>query len=143
MKKIVGVIVIILLSLSVSSATEPAAEEQIRHVLALQKSAWNRGDIAGFMAFYWRSEETTFQSGRTRLEGWEALFERYRKNYAGANMGILDFTDTVIRMLSAETALVLGRWKLDREGEELEGLFTLILHQRSEGWRIIHDHTSS
>lgn len=143
MKKITSAFVIFLLTFVMASAADQTAQEQIQEVLILQKAAWNRGDIEGFMAFYWKSAEMTFQSGNTRLEGWEALLERYRKNYAGGSMGTLDFTDTVIRMLSADTALVLGRWKLGRENGGLEGLFTLILQRRAAEWRIIHDHTSS
>lgn len=143
MKKIAGAMIIVLFIFHPAYAAGQTAEEQILEVLARQKGAWNRGDIEGFMAYYWKSTDMTFQSGNSRLEGWEALLERYRKNYSGANMGTLDFTDTVIRMLSAETALVLGRWKLGQESGGLEGLFTLILQRREEGWRIIHDHTSS
>ena len=121
----------------------PDITEEILDVLAKQKSSWNKGDIEGFMKYYWRSNDFTFQSGNNRILGWETLFARYKKNYSGKNWGILDFKDLVVKALSENTALVLGRWEVKRKDEVLGGLFTLILQRKPEGWRIIHDHTSS
>jgi beta-aspartyl-peptidase (threonine type) len=117
--------------------------EEILDVLAKQKLAWDEGDIEGFMEHYWHSKDFTFQSGNNRILGWDALLARYKKNYSGENRGILDFKDFVIKAISENTALVLGRWRVKRKDEVLEGLFTLIIQRKPEGWRIIHDHTSS
>ena len=57
-------------------------------------------------------------------------------------MGKLDFTDIEIKVLSGDFAYVLGRWKLTLKDTSKEGLFTIILQRFTEGWRIIHDHTS-
>ncbi len=119
------------------------AEETILEVLNLQKAAWNRGDIEGFMASYWKSDDLTFQSANTRTHGWREVFSRYKRNYTPGNMGKLDFTDLAVRVLSADSAFVLGRFKLDIGGDHREGVFTLILMRTEDGWRIIHDHTSS
>lgn len=94
------------------------------------------------MKYYWDSEDFTFQSGNNRLMGWNALLSRYKENYLGENMGTLDFSDIVIKALSTEYAYVLGRWKLLFKDSSKEGLFTLIFQRFSEGWRIIHDHSS-
>jgi hypothetical protein len=45
-------------------------------------------------------------------------------------------------MLSPESALVVGRWQLEREGDEPGGVFTLVVRKFPVGWRIILDHTS-
>ena len=42
-----------------------------------------------------------------------------------------------------DAATVFGRWKLVREDDEPHGLFTLVMRRFDEGWRIVHDHTSS
>jgi hypothetical protein len=105
--------------------------------------AWNRGDIGNFMKYYSRSKDLTFQSGNNRILGWDALLARYKKNYSGENMGILDFKDIVVKTLSEKAALVLGRWEVKKKDEVLGGLFTLVIQHKKEGWRIIHDHTSS
>ncbi len=57
-------------------------------------------------------------------------------------MGKLDFSGLEIRALGPDSALVLGRWHLQREAGEIGGVFTLVFQRFSEGWRIVHDHTS-
>ena len=142
MKKIIILILVFVLAHLAGFSKPPDFEEEILDVLAKQKTAWNQGDIEGFMRYYWHSEDFTFQSGNNRILGWEALLARYRKNYSGENMGVLDFTDIIVRTLSEKSVLVLGRWQVKRKDETLGGLFTIVLQHKSEGWRIIHDHTS-
>jgi len=45
--------------------------------------------------------------------------------------------------LGPEAALVLGRWHLKREKDDLGGVFTLVWQRFPDGWKIIHDHTST
>jgi ketosteroid isomerase-like protein len=143
MKKIIILILVFVLVHLAGFSKPPDFEEETLAVLAEQKTAWNQGDIEGFMDYYWRSEDFTFQSGNKRILGWNALLARYKENYSGENMGILDFTDIVVKTLSDKSVLVLGRWEVKRKEETLGGLFTLVLQRKPEGWRIIHDHTSS
>jgi ketosteroid isomerase-like protein len=76
--------------------------------------------------------------------GWQGLHDRYRRTYPDrAAMGRVSFSDLEIRLLGCDAALVLGRWRLDRERDTPGGVFTLVLRKFPEGWRIIHDHTSS
>jgi beta-aspartyl-peptidase (threonine type) len=118
------------------------AKDEVQSILERQKASWNEGSIEGFMEYYWKSDDLTFQSGNKRLHGWNALLSRYKESYSGENMGRLDFTDIEIKVLSSDFAYVLGRWKLAFKDSLKEGLFTIILQRLSEGWRIIHDHTS-
>lgn len=114
----------------------------IIQLLESQKKAWNRGDLEGYLSYYWKSDELTFQSGASRIRGWKALLERYKKSYPGEKMGQLDFGDLEVNLLGQDYALVLGRWNLTVQQEKKGGVFTLILRRFPEGWRIIHDHTS-
>jgi beta-aspartyl-peptidase (threonine type) len=118
-------------------------EKEIRAVLDSQQAAWNRGDIEGFMAYYWKSDDLTFQSGNARTRGWTEVLARYKKTYPPEKMGVLEFSDLAIHVLSPDSAFMLGRFKLDRGGFASEGVFTLIFRRTGEGWRIVHDHTSS
>jgi len=120
----------------------PRIQNEIQDVLERQKTLWNEGSIEGFMEYYWKSEAFTFQSGNTRLHGWQELFSRYQESFSGENMGTLDFTELVIKVLSRDIVYVIGRWKLIYKETSREGLFTIIFQRRPEGWRIIHDHTS-
>jgi ketosteroid isomerase-like protein len=58
-------------------------------------------------------------------------------------MGTLTFSDLEITLSSSDSAVASGRWKLQRAGDQPHGRFTLILRRLSEGWRIVHDHTSA
>ena len=61
----------------------------------------------------------------------------------GTSADALTFSDLEITSLSADAAVVLGRWQIHRSTDEPSGRFTLILRKFKEGWRIVHDHTSS
>jgi beta-aspartyl-peptidase (threonine type) len=95
------------------------------------------------MAYYWRSEALTFQSGNVRTRGWEGVLARYKKSYPAGTMGRLEFSDLEVRLLGPAAAFVLGRFKLDQGGSLKQGVFTLIFRRTADGWRIVHDHTSS
>lgn len=116
----------------------------IRAVLDAQRDAWNRGDIEGYMDGYERSEQTVFVSGDNLTRGWQTVLDRYKKNYnTREKMGTLTFSDLEITLPGKESAVVLGRWHLKRVGDEPHGRFTLIFKKTRQGWKIIHDHTSS
>ncbi len=135
--------ILALIAAGCSGRTETAADEEILRVLELQRDAWNRADIEGFMSTYLDSDGLTFQSGNSRTHGWSNVLARYKRNYSPETMGRLDFSDLAVQVLSDDAAYVLGRFHLDIGGEKREGLFTLILKRTDDGWRIVHDHTSS
>lgn len=120
-------------------------KDAVQKVLDDQVVAWNKGDLEGFMAGYWKSPELSFFSGNNKTAGWEATLERYRKKYQGEKkeMGKLAFKQITIELIGADHALVKGRFQLTLSKESPTGLFTLIMRKQPEGWRIIHDHTSN
>lgn len=116
----------------------------VRAVLDAQVAAWNRGDIEGFMEGYNKSPDTIFISGDTVTRGWQTVLDRYKRGYATRErMGTLAFSELEITPVNREMAVVIGRWQLARAGDAPRGRFTLIFRRTKEGWRIIHDHTSS
>ncbi len=118
-------------------------EGEIAATLDAQVGAWNRSDVDAFMQGYWKSEKTEFVGSNGVLRGWQAVLDRYRRQYPNrATMGHLTFSDLEITPLAPDAALVLGHWQLEREKDRPGGVFTLIFRKFPEGWRIIHDHTS-
>jgi len=120
----------------------------VRATLDAQVEAWNGGSVRGFMDGYAHSDTLTFLSGGNVRNGWEEALYGYVRSYPdAAAMGQLAFSDLTIHPLSARHALVWGRWRLQREGdaegEGPGGLFTLLLAATPDGWRVVHDHTSS
>jgi ketosteroid isomerase-like protein len=117
---------------------------EIQSVLIVQQDAWNRGDIDAFMNGYARSASTVFVSQDEVSRGWETVRNRYRVKYSDrTKMGTLSFSEIEVTMVSADSAVVLGRWRLKRTNDEPHGRFTLIFKRLPEGWRIVHDHTSA
>lgn len=116
----------------------------IREVLNRQVLAWNKGDITGYMAGYWQSDSLRFASGGSVNFGWQVTLERYRQRYNSRDlMGRLRFSEIDVRMVDKTTALVFGKWALQRKSDAPWGLFTLLFRKFDEGWKIVHDHTSS
>lgn len=123
-----------------------ATRAAVRGLLDAQVAAWNRGDLEGFMAGYWRSPELVFLSGGSVTRGWEATLARYRARYQaeGREMGRLDFDSVEVVPLADDAAFARGGYRLRmKDGSEPHGLFTLLLRRLDGAWRIVHDHTSS
>ncbi len=116
----------------------------VQALLDTQAEAWNRGDIAGFMEGYERSEALLFTSGGNIRRGFDATLAKYQKSYVDAKaMGHLTFTLLDVRSIGPIGAVALGEWKLTETPREAEGLFSLVLVRSEAGWRIVHDHTSA
>lgn len=116
----------------------------INGVLKAQQAAWNRGDVDAFLVGYWQSPELTFSGSNGVARGWEGVLARYKKNYPNREaMGELNFSDLEFRFLGPDAALVLGKWHLKREMGDIGGVFSLVWQRFPEGWKIIHDHTST
>lgn len=143
--RVILAIAIISLSINAQSAKpdESKAVAAIRAVLDAQREAWNRGDIEGYMAGYERTEQITFISGDSITRGWQTVHDRYKKNYdSREKMGTLTFAEIETSFLSKHSAVVMGRWHLQRANDQPQGRFTLIFKRTKNGWRIVHDHTS-
>jgi ketosteroid isomerase-like protein len=136
----------VLIAMTISAAPKQGASAiaEIRSVLRMQQDAWNHGDINRFMNGYAHSRHTVFVAEDTVRRGWETVRDRYREKYSDrAKMGVLTFSDLEIVLLSPDSAVALGRWKLQRAKDRPHGRFTLIFRRLPQGWRIVHDHTSA
>lgn len=150
-----ALILIIILSFSVilqscdnncmdNTMHEENFKEEILEVMMKQETEWNKGNIDGYMQGYWKSDSLRFASGNSTTFGWKSTLENYKKAYPDKSaMGTLEFTDIDIRILSADAAIVFGKWKLTRSSDEPKGLYTLLFKKINNEWKIVHDHTSS
>ncbi len=115
----------------------------IEKVLAMQTKAWNEGNIEKFMEGYWNSDSLSFVGKNGVTKGWKATLDRYKKTYPDkATMGKLTFTFISKEKLGSENYLVIGKWHLQREKDEVGGHFSLIWTKINGKWFIISDHTS-
>lgn len=130
--------------LELLSAKRKADWVAIHNVLDAQEKAWNRGDVDAFLEGYWHSPDLTFSGRGGIARGWDGVLARYKKIYPDrAAMGQLDFSGLEFRFLGKDAALVLGHWHLARLQGDVGGVFSLVWQRFPEGWRIVHDHTST
>jgi len=128
------------------SAPGTEAVTDVRAVWTTQVEAWNRGDLDGFMAGYWKSPDLIFFSNGTETRGWQPTLDRYRMRYQaeGRQMGTLDFPQLDFVPLGPDAVLARGRWRLKMpDGKESIGMTSVIFRKLPEGWRIVHDHSSA
>jgi ketosteroid isomerase-like protein len=126
-----------------SAPAAPDATKSIESTLLRQEAAWNRGDIGEFMSGYWKSPGVRFLSGDKIVSGWDETLARYRGKYATRDqMGTLRFLDLRVDMIAPDAAFAVGRWRLERAGDQPHGVFSLIFRKISGRWVIVLDHTS-
>jgi ketosteroid isomerase-like protein len=123
-----------------------AQHKTARAVITLldqQSSAWNAGNLAGFMEGYWRSDSLLFLGKSGPTYGWAATLANYQKGYPDtASMGKLRFELLRIESLEKNHAFVVGKWFLTRRMGNLQGAFSLILRKIRGQWVIVADHSS-
>ena len=107
---------------------------------------WTRGNLEGYLDDY--AEDATFVGSSGLVEGRSRIRRTYSSGYwaSGTPEDGLRFRLLELRMIQEGVALVVGRYELfDRETDAATatGMFSLIVEQRPEGWKIVHDHSSS
>lgn len=118
-------------------------EQEIRRILAAQTEQWNKGDLAGFMEGYWKSDSLLFVGKSGPRYGYASALANYRRGYPDtAAMGKLRFTILRIQPLAADCYFVLGKWELTRSIEDVAGHYTLIFRKIGGQWVIVADHSS-
>lgn len=118
-------------------------EKTIRKILSDQTSAWNRGDLNGFMNGYWENDSLMFIGKSGVTYGWKNTLDNYKKNYSDTvSMGKLKFDLIQVKKLSKEYYSVTGRWFLKRTIGDLSGHFTLLFRKINKVWVIVSDHSS-
>jgi len=121
----------------------PSPEPEIRAMLDESVAAWNRGDLDGHLAD--NADSITFMTGKGPITGKDKTADALRRSFFrdGKPVQSLRFEQVTVRPLGAGHALVVGRFILSGGGEqERSGWFSTVWERRSEGWRVIHDHSS-
>jgi ketosteroid isomerase-like protein len=124
-------------------APAPSAEPEIRAMVEESAAAWNRGDLDGHLAD--NADSISFMTGKGPIVGKQKTADALRRSFFrdGKPVQSLRFEQVTVRSLGAGHALVVGRFVLTGGGEpERSGWFSTVWERRSEGWRVIHDHSS-
>jgi ketosteroid isomerase-like protein len=143
MKRTLALTAALLLLTIVSAGRTKKDEASIRKIMDDQAAAWNRGDIDGFMAGYWKSDKLQFVGTDSVTKGWQATTDRNKPNYnSREKMGTLSFTDVEFIPISKDAAFIVMSWSLKRTSDNPHGKSTLLWRKFKEGWRIVVDHSS-
>ncbi|MBS1636770.1 MAG: nuclear transport factor 2 family protein [Bacteroidetes bacterium] len=117
--------------------------ELIRKAMQTQQESWNKGDIEGFMAYYWKSDSLKFIGSKGITYGWQNTLNNYKKGYPTQEaMGQLVFEINSIEELSKTSAFVIGKWTLHKKDKDVGGYYTLLWKKIDGHWVIVTDHTS-
>lgn len=117
--------------------------KSIAEIMHQQQIDWNQQNIEGFMQAYWQSDSLMFIGSNGITKGWEKTLHNYQRNYdSPEKMGNLKFTLLKTEITSRNTALVVGKWNLQRMNDSPEGWFTLHWKKINNQWKIVIDHTS-
>lgn len=134
------------LSLMAGSAFAGPAEDKaaIAKVLADASAGWSRGDLDAFMASYEKAPQINYVSGGKVIQGYDAIRETYAPRFAKpAEMPPLSTEIVDFDPLGTDYAAVVGRFHLKMpDGSDASGLFSLVFHKTTAGWRIVSDHSS-
>ena len=133
---------ILLWSLNLSAQNQTDDVTLVINHMKEQESAWNRGDIPGFMEYYWKSDSLRFISSSGITYGWQKTIGKYLKSYPTKEaMGKLTFTIVEAKQLSPTSIYLIGQWSLEKE-KPAGGYFTLLWRKKENRWVIVSDHTS-
>jgi ketosteroid isomerase-like protein len=127
----------------VPASTADAMRKEILQDMVESAAAWNRGDLDGHVSLYTDSAAMMGRNGPIPGRGTiRGILERGFWT-GGKPSQQLSFSDLVVTPLGAEHAMLTGKCTLTGGGKaDFTCRFTTIWEKRSNGWRIIHDHSS-
>ena len=128
----------------ISTTERKKIQAAIRNVFEAGCAAWNRGDLGGYLASYWDSDQTLWISGGSLLRGRDAIAATYQSRFSTPQqMGKLSVAELEIDVLTAMDAIAHGRWILDRDTQASHGFFTVQLRKIEGAWLFVSDHSSA
>jgi len=118
---------------------------QFEAQFARSAASWNAGNLDAFVSDYAADSLPTFVAGGHLHRGFDFIRMHYAPRFApGASRDSLRFEEFNVRSITSDYALITARFVLYRNGiTTASGPFTLLMQRRPEGWKILHDHSSS
>ena len=137
----------VLLSLTIAS-TAPAqtVEIQIRREVARYVSAINAGDPRAVAALYRNDSRTSSVGDGDIHRGWQRIVRILDDVYEQAGTIRMTADSVEVLALGADGALAVVRYRWERgrsDGQPRTGAMTLVYTRTRQGWRVVHDHTST
>jgi len=112
----------------------------VTKVLLAQETAWNKGDLDGYLSHFKDAEDTRALLGAP-VRGLQHIRDAFHNSFPNReSMGTLENSEVEVRALGENFALATGRYRLVRSkkgGGNLEGIFTEVMEKTPAGWQVI------
>jgi ketosteroid isomerase-like protein len=134
-----------LLLLATPAEASPKSDRAaILNTLKRMETAWNRGDFRGYMAGF-SKPDVVFVSGGRFQDGWQGTLDHYIRDYGGSpeRRGKLHFYNMKVELLSWNTAMLVGQYRLKRASRITEGVNTRLFRKIHGRWLITVNHVSA
>lgn len=136
------ILVLALLLLATPAVAGPV--DEARKGLEAQVTAWNGDDLEGALVRYWNSPDMVWVNRRGVERGFAPFADAMRTD-AAANPDLGEFAVEVLdaRDLTADSALLVMRWSITRDGKRLMGGVSTQVWRQVDGlWVIVFEHAS-
>jgi micrococcal nuclease len=137
----------LLLSLALAStAAGQSVDGQIRAEVARYVAAINSGDARAVAALYLDARRTSSAGDGQIHRGWQAVAALLSELYKQAGAVRMTADSVIVAELGNDAAVAVLRyqWALDRMSPQpVTGAMTLVYARTRQGWRVVHDHTST
>jgi ketosteroid isomerase-like protein len=131
-----------------SEAQAPAVlRTEIQSFVRAYTDSANKADITTYTQMYSRQAGVTSIDDGTILRGWDAIRTQAdsmlgREGAYKVEVGSIDITPLGVGYILAVAPTTITL-QTNQGAVQIRGALTLVLHKTAEGWKIIHDHTSS
>jgi len=121
--------------------------QEIQAFVRSYVDAVNRSDLTSYVDMYARTPELITISSGEITRGWEAI--RNEANQMMGTEGAYRISPGIVEVMSLGPTRALALLPFvatvntDRGTIQLRGAMSLIVEKTPEGWKIIHDHTST
>ena len=143
MKNLVLSLLLLVGSITSYSQINNADKTAILEIMSNREKCWNKGDLECFMNGYWKSDSLKFIGKKGLTFGWQQTLDNYHTSYpTPEKMGKLTFDINSVEALGEIHILLVGKWRLDRVEDVLQGHYSLTWKKIDGEWKIIADHSS-
>jgi uncharacterized protein (TIGR02246 family) len=131
------------------AATTPSSEQAdlkaISSALTNMDDRWNAHDIDGFMSIFWKSTQLLVVVQAEQFQGWETLYDTYKRGYPDPNaMGTIEPSRVQIKLVKPDFAIAVNWWTVSYSNSKVRvvGNTTMDLQKLQDGWKIVMAHST-
>ena len=115
--------------------------DEVRKAFDTWTSAWNSGDVDGYLEAYENSDTVRYVSGSKIIHGKEDIVKKYKEKGIKGQLALGNFE---VDDIGLENAIAFGEFLLTiDENTKAKGVFTVHVRLQNGLWRIHSDHSSS